>query len=135
MEVVFSRLNADFEMIVQQFQESVLNFGEISLVVFGGKFSHAVLKKGKKNDFRVQDDFGWSVSLYNATKKEITFAEKVVNSCFCKPVYARVDVLYDGEKNLMLSELELIEPELWFRFCNRSEYKLSREVKRLILGA
>ena len=48
MEVVFSRLNADFEMIIQQFQESVLSFGEISLVVFGGKFSHAVLKKGKK---------------------------------------------------------------------------------------
>ena len=86
-------------MIVQQFQESVLSFGEISLVVFGGKFSHAVLKKGK-NDFRVQDDFGGSVSLYNATKKEITFAEKVVNSCFCKPVYARVDVLYDDKKTL-----------------------------------
>ena len=135
MEVVFSRLNADFEMIIQQFQESVLSFGEISLVVFGGKFSHAVLKKGKKNDFRVQDDFGGSVSLYNATKKEITFAERVVSSCFCNPVYARVDVLYDGEKNLMLSELELIEPELWFRFCNKSEYKLSREVQRLIFGA
>ena len=41
MEVVFSRLNADFEMIVQQFQESVLSFGEISLVVFGVSF-HAI---------------------------------------------------------------------------------------------
>lgn len=135
MEVVFNRLNANFEMIIQQFQESVLSFGEISMVVFGGKFSHAVLKKGKKNDFRVQDDFGGSVYLYNASKKEIAFAEKVVSSCFCKPIYARVDVLYDNEKNLVLSELELIEPELWFRLCNKSEYKLSREVQRLVFGA
>ncbi len=135
MEIIFNRLNTNFEMIIQQFQENVLSFGEISMVVFGGRFSHAVLKKGKKNDFRVQDDFGGSVSLYNATKKEIAFAEKVVSGCFCQPIYARVDVLYDNEKNLVLSELELIEPELWFRFCDKSEYKLSEEVRKHVFGA
>ena len=135
MEVVFSRLNTNFDMIIQQFQESVLTFGEISMVVFGGKFSHAVIKKSKKNDFRVQDDFGGSVSLYNATKKEVAFAEKIVSNCFCQPLYARVDVLYDNEKKLVLSELELIEPELWFRLYDKSEYKLSEEVRKLVFGA
>ena len=135
MESTFNRLNASFEMIIQQFQESVLDFGEISMIVFGGKFSHAVLKKGKKNDFRVQDDFGGSVSLYSATKKEIDFAEKIVDNCFCLPLYARVDVLYDNKKNLVLSELELIEPELWFRFYDKSEYKLSREIHKHIFGS
>ncbi len=134
MDIVFNRLNTDFEMIIQEFQESVLTFGEISMVVFGGKFSHAVLKKGKKNDFRVQDDFGGSVSLYNATKNEIAFAEEVVSGCFYQPVYARVDVLYDNEKNLVLSELELIEPELWFRLYDKSEYKLSEEVRKIVFG-
>ena len=30
-------------------------------------------------------------------------------------MYARVDFVYDNENNLALIELELIEPELWFR--------------------
>ena len=45
MEVVFNRLNAYFEMIIQQFQESVLSFYEI-FGVFGEVFN-AVLKKEK----------------------------------------------------------------------------------------
>jgi hypothetical protein len=31
-------------------------------------------------------------------------------------VYARVDAIWDNNNNICVSELELIEPELWFRF-------------------
>ena len=30
-------------------------------------------------------------------------------------IYGRVDVFYDNDNLLSLGELELIEPELWFR--------------------
>ena len=34
-------------MIVQEFQKSVLTSGEVSLMILGGKYSHAVLRNQK----------------------------------------------------------------------------------------
>ncbi|MFA5012763.1 MAG: hypothetical protein WC644_12540 [Ignavibacteria bacterium] len=102
-------------MMLQEFQYSVLKEGEKTFVVFGGKFSHAVLKKAKAGDFRVQDDFGGTVHKYDASAEEIEFAERVVSMCNPFPVYGRVDAIKDNDGNLAVSELELIEPELWFR--------------------
>ena len=84
-------------------------------MVFGGKFSHAILKKAKKGDFRVQDDFGGTVHDYNASEEDILFVEKVVAICKPMPLYARVDIMWDNNDDICVSELELIEPELWFR--------------------
>ena len=131
-ELIFNTLKKEHKMIVQEFQSSVLTFGEISLVVFGGRFSHAVLKKAKKNDYRVQDDFGGSVIAYQPKKKEIDFAEKIVKMCPKKPVYARVDILFNNNNNPVLSELEIIEPELWFRFNEKSAGFLAEQIFNFI---
>ena len=112
---VYQELIASESMLVQEFQESILNKGEVSLMVFGGQYSHAVLKNAKEGDFRVQDDFGGTVSPYLATEKEIEFAEFVIAQCDELPVYARVDVMWNNENEPCVSELELVEPELWFR--------------------
>ena len=116
-ESLFYKLVMKHDMLVQNFQNSILSFGEISFMLFDGKYSHAVIKKPKKNDYRVQDDFGGTVSNYYANNKEINFAERVVKTLKITPAYARVDVIVDKNEQLALSELELIEPELWFRFC------------------
>jgi hypothetical protein len=76
-------------------------------------------------EFQVQDDFGGSVFVYEPSKEEIRFAEEVVKRCGYDPLYARVDVLWDNQGKLSLSELELIEPELWFRFHSESAGKLA----------
>ena len=115
-------------MIVQEFQSDVLINGEVSLILFDGKFSHAVLKKAKKNDYRVQDDFGGSVSFYQPHKNEIVLAEKIIRFCPEKPLYARVDVLYNHNKKPVVSELEIIEPELWFRFNKKSAKIFAKKV-------
>lgn len=114
-ESIYQELLKSESMMLQEFQHSVLDEGELTFVIFGGKFSHAVLKKAKEGDFRVQDDFGGTVHEYIADKAEIEFAEKVVSFCNPIPVYGRVDVIKDNDGNLAVSELELIEPELWFR--------------------
>ncbi|MGH7451608.1 MAG: ATP-grasp domain-containing protein, partial [bacterium] len=44
--------------MVQQFVDEVTSNGEWSLLFFGGKYSHAVLKRPRDGDFRVQADFG-----------------------------------------------------------------------------
>lgn len=112
---VFNDLLKDESMMLQAFQESVLSRGEVSLVMLGGKFSHAVLKMAKPGDFRVQDDFGGSLHDYEPAPEEISLAEYVLALCPEIPVYARVDLIRAEDGRPLLTELELIEPELWFR--------------------
>ena len=131
-ESLFYRLVMKHDMLVQNFQDSILSFGEISFMLFDGKYSHAVIKKPKKNDSRVQDDFGGTVSNYYANNKEINFAERVVKTLKITPAYARVDVIVDKNEQLALSELELIEPELWFRKKKSSSDLLAGAIKKKI---
>jgi len=42
-------------MMIQPFIENVIEAGEVSYMCFGGKYSHAILKRAKPGDFRVQD--------------------------------------------------------------------------------
>ena len=45
-------------MLIQPFQKNIISFGEISLMIIDGKYSHSVIKKAKTGDFRVRDDYG-----------------------------------------------------------------------------
>lgn len=114
-EKVLQRLIKKEAMLFQEFQHQIQSKGEISLMMIDGNFSHAVLKKAKPGDFRVQDDFGGTVLDYVPNKEEITFAEKAIAACPKATTYGRVDIFYDNNNLLSLGELELIEPELWFR--------------------
>lgn len=112
---LFQKLIAEESMMLQEYQEQITTKGEVSYMLFGGKFSHAILKKAKPGDFRVQDDFGGTIHAYSPSVEEIKFAEFALSKCIEPPVYARVDVFWDNDDNLVLGELEMIEPELWFR--------------------
>ncbi|CAM1347947.1 ATP-grasp domain-containing protein [Tenacibaculum crassostreae] len=131
-EAVFSELIANEAMILQPFQYKIVEKGEISLMVMNGKFTHAVLKIAKEGDFRVQDDFGGSVHSYTPTQAEINFAENAVKACVEMPMYARVDVFTDNNGKLAIAELELIEPELWFRVNPAAAEELAIGIKDLI---
>jgi len=131
-EDIFQQLSANEALMLQPFLHSIIDHGEITLVVIGGKFTHAILKRVKTGDFRVQDDFGGTVITYTPTKEEISFAEHVVSICFPIPSYARVDMIFDNNGNLAVSELELIEPELWFRFEPTAANELAENVKQLL---
>ena len=111
----FQRLITKEAMLFQEFQHQIQSKGEMSLMMIGGKYTHAVLKKAKSGDFRVQDDFGGTVETYRANQDEIAFAKIAIAACPQLPVYARVDIFHDNNNQLALGELELIEPELWFR--------------------
>ncbi len=130
-EEIFKSLIANESMLLQPFQKNIILLGEISLMVIGGKFTHAVLKKAKQGDFRVQDDFGGSVHDYEPTAEEIAFAENAVAACDPKPFYARVDFIRDNTDQPAIMELELIEPELWFRRYPPAADLLADEVLKI----
>ena len=130
-EEVFSSLIKDESMLLQPFQTSVIERGEISLMIIGGVYTHAVLKIAKPGDFRVQDDFGGTVERYEPTEEEIALAEAAVEACEIKPLYARVDIVNDNNGKPAISELELVEPEMWFRNNEDAADLLALEVKKL----
>ncbi len=131
-EDIFKELISKECMLFQEFLHNIISNGEISLIMINGKYTHAVKKTAKKGDFRVQDDHGGSVEIYNPTQKEINFAEKCIKSCPYFPIYARVDIVLDNNNLPSLSELELIEPELWFRHNHQSAIYLSKKIVNLI---
>jgi len=128
-EARYSELVKNEAMMLQPFQESVLDRGELSLIVIGGQYTHAVLKVAKPGDFRVQDDFGGTAHPYEPTQEEIHLAVKAVKVCNPQPLYARVDMVNDNEGNPAISELELLEPELWFRKNEAAVNKLAVAIK------
>lgn len=88
--------------------------GEVSLIYFNKKFSHALLKVPKAGDFRVQEEFGGEITSYNASQEILALGQKIMEAIPEELLYARVD-LVPYENHFALMELELIEPSLYFR--------------------
>jgi glutathione synthase/RimK-type ligase-like ATP-grasp enzyme len=98
--------------LVQEFVPEVCSAGEWSLVFLGGRFSHAVVKRPRRGDFRVQSEFGGEDRLVDPPPRLVEEAAGVLARAEAEALYARVDcVERDGE--LCLMELELIEPSLF----------------------
>ncbi|MBI3135511.1 MAG: hypothetical protein HYZ14_12615 [Bacteroidetes bacterium] len=131
-EAIFRQLIEHESMLLQPFQKSILTKGEVSHIVIDGEYSHSVLKKAKEGDYRVQDDWGGTVHNYKANKEEIAFAENAARSCSPVPVYARVDLMWDNDDQLALCELELVEPELWFRKNPAAADALAGVIEKMI---
>lgn len=128
----WEKLIYEEDFIVQEFQNNVISEGEVAMIVIGGKFTHAVLKKAKEGDFRVQDDFGGSIAIYNPSEEMVKLAEKCTRILTPIPSYARVDIIWDNLMDLAVSELELIEPELWFRLNPNAAQKLAQHVDLIL---
>lgn len=100
-------------VMVQPFVEEVVSGGEWSLVFFAGEYSHAVLKRPANGDFRTQSDFGGSKTVAEPPAHVLGAARRAVAAVDAPLLYARVDGVEVGGQ-LLLMELELIDPELYF---------------------
>ncbi len=133
-QALFDGLVAVEHFLVQPFLESILEQGEVSLLMFGGELSHAVKKTAKSGDFRVQDDFGGTVAPHTPTTAEVELAIAGLAACPVPPAYARVDMIYDATGSPVLSELEMVEPELFFRFRPEAATELATIIAGLFKG-
>lgn len=106
----------------QPFLNEIAERGEWSLYYFDGKLAHAVHKKPKSGDFRVQPEHGGSTEARTPTSELIRIAEATVHAAPSMPTYARVD-LVELASGPHLMELELIEPNLFLRIAPESAAK------------
>ena len=98
--------------LLQAFMPEIRSRGEISLVFLSGAFSHAVLKQPGSGDFRVQTDFGGTLTAVKPADSLVAFGEAALAAAPHPWVYARVDVV-EADAGPVLMELELIEPDLF----------------------
>lgn len=111
-------LEEDFSgrgFMVQPFMPSVVSEGEYSLFYFNGEFSHAIVKRPQTGDFRVQEEHGGIITAIAPDDYLLQAGHKAVMHIDPTPLYARVDLIRGPDGRLLLMELELIEPALYFR--------------------
>jgi glutathione synthase/RimK-type ligase-like ATP-grasp enzyme len=105
-------LARDVDVIVQPYAESVGTRGEVSLIYFAGRYSHALRKVPKAGDFRIHQYYGGTIVDHAPSAAEFSVAERALAATPAPCLYARVDVVdFAGAPAVM--ELEVIEPELF----------------------
>ena len=100
-------------MLIQPFQRAIATDGELSLLLFGGEFSHALIKRPKPGDYRVQPHLGGTESICEAPPAALDLAHRALAAAPAPTTYARVDMIADETGQWRIMELELIEPALW----------------------
>jgi glutathione synthase/RimK-type ligase-like ATP-grasp enzyme len=113
-------------LMAQPFVRAIVEEGEYSLFYFGGAFSHAVRKRPKPGDFRVQEDQGGSVEAVSPTADLRAAADTVMAALDEQPVYARVDLVRGDAGAWWLMELELVEPALYLRMDPGAAQRFAR---------
>ena len=116
-------------LIIQPLIEEISRTGEFSLMLFDGEYSHAVVKRPKSGDFRVQELHG-GVTLPCKSPPEgaIELAQAALVAAPAKAAYARVDIVPDDAGVLRIMELELIEPSLFLDHAPDSAAAFSRSL-------
>jgi glutathione synthase/RimK-type ligase-like ATP-grasp enzyme len=110
----FAASAAEGDVMVQPMLDEIEVDGEWSLHFFDGAFSHAIVKRPRAGDFRVQLEHGGSVERVEPSHAMLDAARRAIEAApdaGAPPLYARVDgCIVDGA--FVLMELELLEPAL-----------------------
>lgn len=101
--------------VVQPFIANIKTDGEYSLFYFNNRFSHAIRKIPKAQDFRVQEEHGAEITAVTPDPVLVETADRVLALVTPMPVYARCDLLRGPDGRFLLMELELIEPSMYLR--------------------
>lgn len=128
----------DGALLLQPFQDDIVATGEDTLMVLDGRYTHAVRKKVKTGDFRVQDDFGGTVHALEPTPEQRELAERAMAACESRaagrpaPAYGRVDMVRGNDGRYAVMELELLEPELWLRYHPPAAEPMAEAIARAL---
>lgn len=100
---------AQRDTLVQRYMSEVERGGERALVWIDGELTHAIEKQPRFGDDDEEVTLGPT-----PTERERAFASDLLSLVGGELLFARVDVIAGDDGELLLSELELIEPSLFF---------------------
>ena len=99
-------------MLVQPMMPAIATEGEYSLFWLAGAFAHAIVKRPAEGDFRVQGQFGGQSTAVEPPAAAKALALATLGAIDAELLYARIDMVSDGQGGYCLMEIELIEPWL-----------------------
>lgn len=112
------------DVMIQPLMHEVITEGEYSLIFIDGEFSHAILKRPKKGDFRSNYHYGATKKKVTLDKRFISQALNILKTIESPLLYARVDGIRRKD-TFILMELELIEPHLFFDHDSQSPIRFA----------
>ena len=118
--------------MIQPYLPAIEESGEVSLIFFAGRFSHAISKHPQPGDFRVQPEFDGIIARYDPAPDELAAARRVLEAVEEELLYARVDLVRGLSGAPELIELELIEPDLYLGYEAAAGARFAEAAKELI---
>jgi len=109
-------------VLVQEFLPEVAEYGEYSLMYIDGKFSHCVVKKPRRGEYRVQAvEHG---GIVEGVKKadvpdavlKLTEETMRVMQAEWPILYTRFDIIPRFDGSALIMEVELIEPDMYWGY-------------------
>ena len=140
-DAVQARIEAEsrgHHLLVQPLVRSIFDRGETSLMFFDGRYSHAVVKRAGDGEFRIHEERGGRVASSQPPASTIAWGERTLERVtglgLGAPLFARVDVV-ESEHGPWLMEIELIEPEVYFRFDPAAAGRYARALADRVAAA
>lgn len=127
----YQTIASEKDLLLQEFKPEIESEGETSLIFFNKKFSHAINKKPKSGDFRIQVQFGGVYTSLSPSANLIQQAQKIVDTFPNNLLYARVDGIIINN-HIQLMEVECIEPDLYFNYSEGSLQRFVNSILKLI---
>ncbi len=121
--------------LLQPFLSAVETEGELSLMYVNKQFAHAICKRPAAGDFRVQEHLGGQLSECDPCAEVIALGQRILNHIPEPLLYARVDLMQDDQQRWCLSELELTEPSLFFKFNPQTAITMAEALERAVQNA
>jgi glutathione synthase/RimK-type ligase-like ATP-grasp enzyme len=119
--------------ILQPYVEEVATEGEWSLLFFDGVYSHALKKRAARGEFRVHAEWGGSVEPATPPAAVLEDARRALDAAGERFLYARVDGIVSTRLGgFCLTELEVVEPELFFRMDEGAAVRFAEAVGRRV---
>ncbi len=130
-EIILSLLK-DRDVLIQEFIPEIQTQGEISLIYFNKKFSHAIRKIPAQNEFRVHSEYGGKKQSTKASEQSLLYARTILNEIKSDLLYARVD-LVESKRGPILIELELTDPMLYLATQEDAAQNFAKAVCEMLL--
>lgn len=130
-ETDFRTLVFERDMMVQPFVPELQRDGEWSFVFLDGAFSHAVRKRARDGEFRVQREHGGRSEAETPRPSLVEEAAQILSLVPFRWLYARVDGC-ERDGTLMLTELEMLEPSLFLSYHPEAAQRFADAIRRAV---
>ncbi|MEO6581250.1 MAG: hypothetical protein ABIN68_00380 [Sphingomicrobium sp.] len=118
-----------WRMMAQPWVAGILDQGEYSLILFEGVLSHALSKVPRSGEFRVQPEYGGIIQRCDPPAGSEELARAALAAAPSPSSYARVDIVIGAGGELLIMELELIEPALFLDCAPEAGAAFARAVR------